>query len=87
MVLVKTETLNIRNIHLKTDLPFGIQTGHGAGISARLVDIVQPFADEGDVAQCLNKLTHVSNRMKESMTDVMPLFREGPTYALYNKMP
>ena len=54
----------------------------------RVSDIVQPYAGEGDVVQWLDKLTLVVKRLKNtSVADVLPLFLDGPAYAVYSEMP
>ena len=55
--------------------------------SIKISDLIQPFAGEGDIVQWLDRLTLVSKRLKDSLADVMPLFLEGPAYAVYCEMP
>ena len=52
----------------------------------RISDFVQPYSGEADVVQWLDKLHHVCRRMKECVADVLPLFLEGPAYAVYSEM-
>ena len=55
--------------------------------TVRLSDLIQPFSGEGDVVQWLDKLALVSKRLKDTPADVLPLFLEGPAYAVYSEMP
>jgi hypothetical protein len=55
--------------------------------NVRISDVVQPFNGEGDVTQWLDKLYLVAKLRKiENVETVLPLFLEGPAFAVYSEM-
>lgn len=62
-------------------------TSPASGPAVRISGIVRPFSGEGDIVQWMEKLEIVADlRGVQDVPKLLPLFLEGPAFAVYNEM-